>query len=306
MSLTNFPEMWESRVEERLTQADVAPWLDGISEIDADVTTLGAGAATEKNIIYIPTTDFAPDVLINNTTYPLNVVEYEDGTVQITLDKYTPEVVSLTDDQVMGASYPKIDAATNTTVKAINEKKFSKAIHSIAPASNKAATPVILTTGDVFGDHKRLTYDDLVNLKNLLDTQGVPVADRRMVLCTDHWNDLLVDRKNFGNLLVDYKEGQPAPKIAGFQLYQYIDNPYFTVSTKTKLPYGAVAAATERRASVAYWTPNIAKKTGITKQYFCAAAINPRTQANELGYRHYFVATRKQEKAVGAIVSDVA
>ncbi len=306
MSLTNFPEQWEARVEERLTQADQAPWLDGIPEIDSPVITLGAGAATEKNIVYIPTTDFAPEVLINNNTYPLNAVEYEDGTIQISLDKYTPEVVTLSDDQVMGASYDKIDAATRSTVTAISEKKYAKAIHSIAPMSNKDATPVLLTTGDVVSGHKRLIYDDLVALKAALDNQSIPADNRRLVLCTDHWNDLLLDRKNFGDQLVNYKEGTPAPKIAGFELYQYIDNPYYTVATKTKIAYGAVPTDAEQRASVAYWTKNIGKKTGITKQYFVPSAMNPRNQSNELGYRHYYVATRKQEKAVGAIVSDVA
>lgn len=306
MSLTNFPEHWESRVEERLTQADQAPWLDGIAEIDSPVIRLGAGAMTEKNIVYIPTTDFAPEVLINNNTYPLNAVEYEDGTVQISLDKYTPEVVTLSDDQVMGASYDKIDAATRSTIVAIQEKKYAKAIHSIAPNSSKAATPVLLTTGDVIGDRKRLRYEDLVALKAELDKQSVPATNRRLVLCTDHWNDLLIDRKNFGDHLVNYKEGQPAPKISGFELYQYIENPYYTVATKTKTAYGAVPTSAEKQASVAYWTENVAKKTGITKQYFVPSAINPRGQSNELGYRHYFVATRKQEKAVGAIVSDAA
>lgn len=306
MSLTNFPEQWEARVEERLTQADQAPWLDGIPEIDSPVITLGAGTATEKNIVYIPTTDFAPEVLVNNNTYPLNAVEYADGTVQISLDKYTPVVVTLSDDQVMGASYDKIDTATRSTVTAIHEKKYAKAIHSIAPMSHKAATPVLLTTGDVLGNRKRLRYEDLVSLKDALDKGSVPAANRRLVLCTDHWNDLLIDRKNFGDQLVNYKEGTPAPKIAGFDLYQYIENPYYTVSTKTKTAYGSVPTATERQASVAYWIQNIGKKTGITKQYFVPSAQNPRHQTNELGYRHYFVATRKQEKAVGSIVSDIA
>lgn len=306
MSLTNYPEMWESRVEERLTQADEAPWLDGIPEIDSPVITLGAGAKTEKNIVFIPTTDFAPEVLINNNTYPLNAVEYDDGTIQITLDKYTPEVVTLQDDQVMGASYDKIDAATRTTLTAIAEKKYARAIHSIAPMSNKVATPVLLTTGSVVSGRKILIYDDLVALKSVLDTQSIPAANRRIVLCTDHWNDLLLDRKNFGDQLVNYKAGTVAPNIAGFDIYQYIDNPYFTVATKTKVAYGAIPTPAEQRASVAYWTGNIGKKTGITKQYFCPAAINPRGQSNELSYRHYFVATRKQEKAVGAIVSDKA
>jgi hypothetical protein len=47
-------------------------------------------------------------------------------------------------------------------------------------------------------------------------------------------------------------------------------------------------------------------KTGITKQYFNPASLNPKTQTNELNYRHYFIVAPKQKKYYGAIVSAAA
>lgn len=307
MSLTNFPEMWEKRVETNLTTDDRAPWLEGVEELTNDVTVLGEGTDTEKNIIYIATTDFEPDVLINNTTYPLEAQEYSDGTVQIALDKYQPKVVTLQEDQVLGASYPKIDSATRTTTTAITKKKFGKAAHAICPASNTTDHPILKTTGDAVGTRKRCTYDDLVALKDAFDKiAGLDgTEERRLVLCTDHWNDLLLDRKNFGNLLVDYQAGKPAPVIAGFKIYGYSNNPYITVSTLAKKAFASTPAAGDNRASFAYVKENIAKKTGKTKQYFLPATLNTRGQANELGYRHYFVAMPKRNKYIGALVSDV-
>ena len=306
MSLTNFPEFWEKRVEYNLTQADKAPWLEGVEELDMDVTVLGAGTETEKNIVYIPTTDFEPEVLINNTTYPLDAVEYSDGTVQITLDKYQPKVVTLADDQVMGASYNKIDAATRTTTTAITKKKYGKAIHAIAPAGNTVNTPVIKTTGPAIGTRKRFKYDDLVALKDKFDALEIDAEGRRLVLCTDHWNDLLLDRERFGDNFSNYRTGNLSPMVAGFELFQYVNNPYYTVSTLAKKAYGtAPNNTTDTRASVAFYVPNIAKKTGKTKQYFVASAQNPRNQSNELGYRHYFVAMPKRAKYIGAIISDL-
>lgn len=307
MSLTNFPEMWEKRVEYNLTTEDRAPWLEGVEELTNDVTVLGEGTDTEKNIIYIGTTDFEPDVLINNTTYPLEAQEYSDGTVQITLDKYQPKVVTLSDDQVLGASYPKIDAATRTTTTAITKKKFGKAAHAITPAGNTTNTPILKTTGETVGTRKRCVYEDLVALKGAFDkVVGLDgTEERRLVLCTDHWNDLLLDRKNFGNLLVDYAAGKPAPVIAGFKIYGYSNNPYVTVSTLAKKAYGTVPAVGDQQASFAFVKENIAKKTGKTKQYFLPSVINPRGQSNELGYRHYFVAMPKRNKYIGALVSDV-
>lgn len=153
---TNFPEVWQNRVEANLTQQTTAPWLEGIAELDTAVLEVGSGSASEKNVIHIPTTDFEPDVLINNSAYPLALQAYTDSEVTISLDKYQTKVVTLTDDQKLGASYPRIDAATKATTDAILKKKFSKAIHSIAPAANTTDTPVILTTGALDGTRKRL------------------------------------------------------------------------------------------------------------------------------------------------------
>src|SRR5690606_18911703 len=95
----NFPELWEARVEQTVSTNTQAPWLEGIPELAGSMTIVGEGSITEKCIIHIAATDFEPDVLINNTTYPLDVQEYEDDTLQFTLDKYQPKVVTLSDDQ---------------------------------------------------------------------------------------------------------------------------------------------------------------------------------------------------------------
>lgn len=299
----NFPEIWLKRVIRNMEQADKAPWLDGIPELAGDVMELGAGTETEKNIMHVPLSTFEPGVLVNNNTYPIDVVEYSDGNATITLNKFQTEVTSLADDQVMGASYNKIDEATASHVRAITKKKFAMAIHAMAPASNAAGTPVIATTGTAAsGIRMPLVYADLVALKSKLDTAGVDADGRRLVLTTDHWNDLLLDRDRFGNLLVDYNAGKPVPIIAGFKLYQYIANPIYTIAGSKKA-FGAAAGAGEYQASVCFHESNVAKKTGNTKQYFLNAVQNPRNQSNELNYRHYYIVTPFQNKLIGAIQS---
>lgn len=296
----NFADVWVNRVIQNLTTQNVAPWLDGIPELDTQVAEMGSGEASELNVIHIPRTNFNPNVLLNNTTYPIALQSYTDDEVVVSLDKFQTEVTTLSDDKIIGASYNVIDPATSGHVRAINTKKFKKAIHALAPASHTASTPVLVATGTAVNGVPTLQYDDLVALKDALDQDEVAPEDRRLVLCTRHWNDLLRDRKNFGDKLVNYNTGMPAPIIAGFQLYQYNGNPLFT-NAGVKKAFGAVKAATDREASVVFWTGGVAKKTGMTKQYFTPAASNPRTQANELNYRHYFIVVPFQAKAVGAI-----
>jgi hypothetical protein len=298
----NFADVWLDRVINNLTTADQAPFLDGIAEMDVDVSQMGEGTITESNVIHVPTSEFAPDILINNSTYPIALQAYTDDAVIIQLDKYQTKVVTLSDDQVMGASYDRIDNATRKTVQKLTAEKFGKAVHAIAPTSNAVNTPVLVGSGAANTEGRKiLVYSDLVRLKAAFDKAGAPVGDRRLVLNTDHYNDLLLDRANFGDQLVNYKMGEVAPVIAGFKIFQYINMPNFT-SANVKKAYGSVVITGDQKASIAFVGENIAKKTGNTKQYFTPAVDNPTTQTNQLAYRHYFIAVPFQAKWIGAIL----
>ncbi len=285
----NFPEIWEGRVRQTLENGEVADFLDGIAELDGDVTQMG-----EENVIHIPTTEFSPEVLINNKTYPLAIQEYDDDTVIVKLDKYQTKPTKVTDDQIIGASYNKIDAVTRSHTNKISTTKYKKALHALAPDQDDAKTPVLEITG------AECTYEDLVALKDKCDELGWPEDGRRLVLCNKHWNALLKDRKNFGDQLVNYKKGEVAPVIAGFEIKKYIASPHYNGGVKKV--FGEVPASGDKPASVVFVKENIKKKTGLTKQYFSEAGKDPKNQANLLGYRHYFIAVPVEKKYIGALV----
>ena len=294
----NFPEMWLNRVRTQLRSANVAPWLSGIEELDTAVIEMGSGTAGEKNLIHIPISFFDPTVLINNSTYPLALEEYTDDETVVALDKYQSLPTTLSDDQIIGASYQRIDNATGQHVNAINTKKYMKAIHALAPDANAEWTPVNFTKTDKF------TFADLANLKLAFDNMEVPLIGRRIVLSNQHWNDLIMDESNkyYNKMLVDFRQGDLVPVIAGFEIYQYVSNPYFDVDGK-KLPWGAVKDETDTQASVAYYVPYIVMKTGLTKQYFAPANLDPENQTNRLNYRHYFIVLPAMPRYYGAIVT---
>lgn len=293
----NFPEVWESRVIQLLTTQDEAPWLDGIPELDTDVIEVGSGAASESNIIHLPAETFKPDVLINNTTYPIALQAFDDSKVTIQLDKYQTKVTTLSDDQVIGASYKRIDSATRGHVVQINSKKYKKAIHAIAPSGDATKTPVVK-----LADNSNDVYKALVAMKGKFDKLEIPAEGRRAVLCTEHYNKLLNDRERFGNLLSNINTGQVAPRIAGFEIYEYVSNPYFDSTTFAKKAFDAVPGANDLPATVVFYKENIAKKTGLTKQYFAPSNTNPTNQTNQLNYRHYFIAVPAKAEMIGAII----
>lgn len=285
----NFPEIWESRVRQTLENGAVADFLDGVSELDGDVTQMG-----EENIIHIPTSEFNPEVLINNKTYPIAIEDYTDDEVIVKLDKYQTKATKVTDDQVMGASYNKIDAVTKTHTNSINARKYRKAIHALAPDDNTAKTPVLQIKGT------ECAYEDLVALKDKCDELEWPEEGRRLVLCNKHWNALLKDRKNFGDQLINYRKGEVAPIIAGFEIKKYIASPHYA-GTKKKV-FEEAPASGDKPASVCFVVDNIRKKTGLTKQYFSEAKSDTVNQANLLNYRHYFIAVPVEKKFIAALI----
>lgn len=301
----NFPEVWSARVIQLLTTQNVAPWLDGIPELDVELTVMAEGSASEANLIHLPVETFQPEVLLNNTTYPIAVQEFTDTEVILKLDKYQTKATSLSDDQIIGASYARIDSATRGHVIQINSTKYRKAIHAQAPASDAAKTPVIKVdyTGAADGPAKaQKFFEAMVALKDKMDKQEVPAEGRRLVLSTDHENILLLDRNRFGNLLADMNSGKVAPKIAGFEIYSYVANPKYSAAG-VKNAFGAVGVpGTDLVASVAFHKDNVAKKTGLTKQYFSKASDAPTTQTNLLNYRHYFIALPAKNEMIGAII----
>lgn len=300
----NFPEVWSARVIQLLTTQNVAPWLDGIAELDTQVIEVGSGSASESNIIHLPVETFQPEVLINNTTYPIALQAFDDTNVTIQLDKYQTKVTTLSDDQIMGASYARIDSATRGHIVQITSAKYRKAAHAIAPTSNAAKTPVLVLdlSGATTGNEKAdLAYNKIVELKEKFDAQEFPAEDRRLVLSTELENTLLLDRNRFGNLLANLNTGEVAPMIAGFKIFSYVANPYYT-SAGVKKAFGSIPEGTDKRASFAFVGTNIAKKTGLTKQYFAPASQDPENQTNKLNYRHYFIAVPAKNEQVGAIL----
>lgn len=285
----NFPEIWEGRVRQTLVNGETADFLDGVQELDGDVMQMG-----ENNVIHIPTTEFSPEILINNSTYPLALEDYDDSEVIVKLDKYQTKPTRVTDDQIIGASYEKIDAVTRSHTNKIATTKFKKALHAIAPDTDTDATPVLSLAG------AECTYEDLVALKAKCDEKQWPDEGRRLVLCNTHYNALLKDRKNFGDQLINYRKGEVSPIIAGFEIKKYVASPVYNAGSKKA--FSEVPAAEDKAASVAFVVENVKKKTGLTKQYYSDAKADPENQANLLNYRHYFIALPVEKKYIAALV----
>lgn len=284
-----FTEVWTGELVKSLRGGLEGSWLDGVP----DQSTI-----VNNDVIHLVEVGVDPDVLINNTTYPIPSQALEDKDIAVKLDKFQTKVTPITDDELYAASYDKMARVKESHSNAINDSKFTKAAHALCAQENTAKTPVLKTTGerDAETGRLRLTMADLVALKAAMDKLHVPAENRRLVLCSDHVNDLLLVSQTFREQYnIDRATGKVG-KLYGFDVYEYANTPLYTQAGKKK-GLGVAAGAGEFNCSFAFYTPRVFKATGSTKMYYSEAATDPEYQRNKINFRHYFLCMPKKADA---------
>ena len=74
-----YTEVWTGELVKRLRGGLTASWLDGVSDYSA---------AVKNEVVHLVDVGGDPDVLINNTTYPIAAQTLEDGDIALGLDKF--------------------------------------------------------------------------------------------------------------------------------------------------------------------------------------------------------------------------
>lgn len=289
-------EVWTGELVKALRAGLEATWLDGIPDNSALV---------DNDVIHLVDVGVDPDVLINNTTYPIDLQALDDADITISLDKFQTKVTPITDDELYAISYQKMARVKESHANAINDAKFLKAAHAMCPSNNGTNTPVLKTTGeyvDGASGRRRLTLKDIVNLKDAFDKAKIPTQGRRLVLCSDHVNDLLLVDQNFKDQYYNYTTGKIA-NMFSFEVYEFVNNPLYTTAG-VKKAMNTTASAGEFQASFAFYTQRVFKATGSTKMYYSDAATDPEYQRNKINFRHYFICMPKKQDACGVIMSD--
>ncbi len=291
-----YTEVWTGELVKKLRAGAEATFLDGVPDYSS---------RANNDVIHLVDVGGDPDVLVNNTTYPINIQNLPDSNISISLDKFQTKATRVTDDELYAISYDKIGLVTENHGEAIKETKYKKAIHALAPQSNSAKTPVLAASGavDEVTGRTRLRREDIVALKDKFDKLRVPTEGRRLVLCTDHVNDLLLLDQKFAEQYYNYKTGK-ITNLYGFEVYEFVNNPHYTAAG-VKVAYTATPAATDAQASVAFYVKRMFKATGTTKMYFQEAKNSPTTQENLVNFRHYFIVLPKKQEAIAAITSKI-
>jgi hypothetical protein len=290
-----YTEIWTGELVKHLRRGLEATFLDGIPD---------SSSIVNNDVIHLVEVGVDPDVLINNTTYPIPLQALDDKDIAIKLDKFQTKVTPITDDELYALSYDKMARVKESHGNSINDSKFAKAAHALCAQKNTATTPVLKTTGekDPVTGRLKMTANDLLNLKRALDKLKVPAQGRRLVLCSEHANDLLEVSQVFKEQYNINRNDGTVGRLYGFDIYEFGNNPLYTTAG-VKKDVGATAEAGEFQCSFAFYTQRVFKATGSTKMYYSEAATDPEYQRNKINFRHYFICMPKKADAGAVMMS---
>lgn len=295
-----YREIWTGELVESFQPEIEASFLNEIPDESRWVQSSGRG---ENQVIHLVDIGADPEVLINNTTYPIGYETMADGDIAFSLDKFTTKATKVTDDELYAISYDKISVVNKKHKNAILAKKFAKAVHALAPQANTADTPILGTTGATVGGKKLATVDDIIDLGGAMSAAKIPDdGNRILVLNTLHNTAIVKEVKNFYKDYLNVATGALRPLFHGFKVYLYHEMPFYLASNKTKVSFGAVFnPLTHSVASVAFYAPDMFRAEGATKMYYDEP--DTQNQAAAVNYRQYYLVSPKKARAIAALVT---
>ena len=254
----------------------------------------------ENDAINMTDVGVDPDVLINNTTYPIIIKERDDSPLRIELKLFETENTIVRDPEAIEYAYNKLENVIMGHRNILRSKTAQIGAHAYAPNSDTLFTPVITTSGESVNGRKRITIEDILYLKERYDSVDIAFEDRYLVLHPSHLSDLiLLDVKAFKDI-ADFKNGLPN-RLAGFNMLQFSKPATYDFTTKIKKSFGAVATENDVFSSFSFHAEEVMKADGTVSMY--KRENDPELRGTIVGFDKRFIAVPIRNKAIGAILS---
>lgn len=254
----------------------------------------------ENDAINMADAGVDPDVLINNTTYPIQVVNRVDTPIRIELDLFETKNTLVRRPEAIEYSYDQLESVLMGHRNKLRARTAEKAAHAFAPLKDSEFTPVISTTGETSGTRKRMSVEDILLLKERFDSVDIPLEERYLVLNPKHLSDLILfDVRAFKDL-TDIVDGKPK-RFAGFNVLQTSATPFYNVTSLEKIAFTKTPGDTDVFCSFAFQKEEVMKADGTVHMY--AKYDDPEERGTIVGFDKRFIAVPIRNKGIGAIVS---
>jgi hypothetical protein len=254
----------------------------------------------DNDAINVAESGLDPEVLINNSTYPIGIIQRIDTPIRIELDKFETKNTLIRRPEVIEYAYDQLESVLMGHRNTLRAKTAEKAAHAFAPNQDTTNTPLVSTSGVSYNGRKRMTFEDILNLKERFDNADVPLEGRYLVLHPSHLTDLIMlDVKAFKDI-TDIVNGQPK-MFAGFGILQFSKPAIYNSATMIKKPFASAPEATDLFCSFAFNKEEVMKSDGEVYMYI--RENDPEERGTIVGFDKRFIALPIRNKGIGAIVS---
>lgn len=264
-----------------------ASWLKELTSMDHMV---------DNNAINLAEVGADPEVVENNSVWPLTPAQRTDKGIRIPLATFDTKPTHITNVEEMETNYNKAESVSKQHANTLYKKACMSAAYNLSPQTHATATPVLKTTGAANSNgYKALTFNDITDLSLAFDNADLPQEGRILLLCPQHKKDLKNENiKLFKQMMTD-------KEIDGFKIYTFTGTPRYDVAGGTKKPYGA---ADGNPSSVAIVTGEAMRAMGTIEGEPEKRWADYRGWL--LGFQMRFVAMPFRAFGYGAVYSDNA
>lgn len=257
-----------------------------------------------NNIINLAEAGIDPNVLINNSIFPIATVAFSANAIALPLRQFDTENTSIKNAIKKQYMFDAMRIAVGQHKKSMIRTIGQITTHSWAPNADGVLTPVIAATGAVKTTtaRRRITLADIAAMQVRFDLAGIPDTGRVLVLHPQHKEDLLNEDRTLFKQFAEHKSGTVFG-LYGFDIYVYALNPIYTTAG-VKKAFGSLAVpATDCYASIVYHEDEVMRAEGTLDMFFLEKALNPSNREDVIGFQQFYTGMSIRNKALGAIYS---
>ena len=149
-------------------------------------------AMVEYNKINLAEAGVAPEVLVDNTTFPVPTASRTDVALELPLHTFDTKNTVVRNVEAMELAYDKMDSVVRQHRNTLQAKTAAFAANSWAPQTNKDLTPVKATSGaDNNRGVKSLSFQDILDLDAWFRSLDIDPSTMVAVLNPYHLADLM-------------------------------------------------------------------------------------------------------------------
>ena len=244
----------------------------------------------EYNKINLAEAGVAPEVLVDNTDYPVPTASRKDTALELPLHTFDTKNTVVRNVEEMELAYAKMESVVRQHRNTLQAKTAAYAANSWAPAQDTELTPVSPTTGT-----GRMSFEDVLRMDAWFRSKDIDPATLVAVLSPYHLADLQSEDMKL------YKTMLESNRLLGFSLYNFSQLPYYNRTTGAKVAFGTTPAGGDGQCSLFYSDQEVMRADGDIEVF--AKYKDPGERGDVIGFQKRFTALPIRNKFQAAIYS---